>query len=584
MDTRTAPTPFDFANAAREAAYQVGPRVYKLTGIDTDPVRFFVIGCHGNGHQSQIKTAALMNQVAEDLKKSGEKLPSFILFLGDNIYDYGVNNPYDPGFNSCFHNVYYDKSLTTTNLIPSWMILGNHDVNMHAKAYFSRNPSGEETGMNQVAHTYISNIPENIQKKKVTYQGAELSPAQLAHWNMPYQYYSLIAGNTQIFCLDSNNYLKDYLDLMSGKVKNGMNIETGRANQAAWFQTEYEAAKRAGRQIFIAQHHPLFLSGKRSFPNKYDSTHYLTQAQIDALNAALKRQNPNHIETQSYNELLAYTYMQQHIVPDMVFAAHEHFMSYHNDVEMRNNPHPLRQFTSGGGGGELHERASYRGHPFVSLHQQHNGFGMVTCPRSNTNKFNLDVYTLEGLHLSYDESSHRPLVKKNADSQVDSLREVVSLACDRYFRYLKNEELKKREPEKNLQEKSKENASMFSSWYKTVNDTWNYVYYAGANTLGHFLHDNLTAKEHSIAQDIQAYFSQIDLPDLRTSLQRLHDLTSQLPMRNNEENAAFYYVLQNTVRDTFGFRLQSLYNAAGLWHLKDDFSTDIPGELSAKMV
>jgi len=81
MDTRTVSTPFDFANAARDAAIKLVLAFTNLPASDTDPVRFFVIGCHGNGHQPQIKTAALMNQVAEDLKKSGENItPAIYLF------------------------------------------------------------------------------------------------------------------------------------------------------------------------------------------------------------------------------------------------------------------------------------------------------------------------------------------------------------------------------------------------------------------------------------------------------------------------------------------------------------------------
>lgn len=575
MDTRTtnhSSSPTDESKyqdmldqEAREAAYKVGPRVYRLTGIDTDPVRFFVLGCHGNGKKAQRDTATLMNQIANELQQSGEPTPSFILFLGDNIYDYGVSTPSTPAFNECFHNIYYDKSMTATSSIPCLMLLGNHDVNMHGKAILSSNASGDDTGINQSAHTYIANIPANIHKKAALYQQDKLPVSQLSHWNMPYLYYSIIAGNTQIFCLNSSSYLQEYLELHSGKVHNGFNIETGRVNQAWWFQKEYEAAKKAGRQIFIAQHHPLFVSGKRSFPANFDYNHYLTWQQVLTLNAKLKRANPAFKETASYNALLASTFEQQGIAPDLVFAAHEHFISYYNDIELQQGKQPLRQFTSGGGGGDLQKRTSYRGHPYVGMHQQHNGFGMVTCDPDHTNEFTIDVFTNEGLRMRFDESSQHTVMHENADFQVENLRQCVLTACDRYFTTLKNAELKAFPAETSLQEKQDKNATgIYSFFSKKITDAWQSVYDASNVVIGFLFHDAEHEKENRIVQDIHAYFSQIELPDLQAALEHLFRLTRALPYRAHESSEVFYKILQDTAYQKFGFDLRILFEAANL--------------------
>lgn len=578
METRTnnnSPSPIDetkyqemLDQEARLAAYKVGPRVYRLTGIDTDPVRFFVLGCHGNGKKAQRDTAALMNQIADELQQSGEPTPSFILFLGDNIYDYGVSTPSTPAFNDCFHYIYYDESMTVTSRIPCLMLLGNHDVNMHGKAILSSNASGDDTGINQAAHTYIANIPANIRKKAALYQQDELPVNQLSHWNMPYLYYSVIAGNTQIFCLNSSSYLQEYLELQSGKVVNGINTETGRVNQAWWFEKEYNAAKKAGRQIFIAQHHPLFVSGKRSFPAGFDYNHYLTWQQVLDLNAKLKRANPAFKETASYNSLLASTFEQQGIAPDLVFAAHEHFISYYNDIELQKGKQPLRQFTSGGGGGDLQKRTSYRGHPHVGMHQQHNGFGMVTCDPDHTNEFTIDVFTNEGLRMRFDESSQHPIMQKNDDLQVEKLRKCVLTACDRYFTALKAAEIKAFPAETALQEKQDKNATGFYSFFsKKITDVWQSVYDASNVVMGFLFHDAEHDKENRIVQDIHAYFSQIELPDLQAALEHLFRLTRTLPYLKHESDAVFYKILQNAVRENLGFDLRILFQAANLYEI-----------------
>src|SRR5437868_4960922 len=78
--------------ALKKAVENVGPRVYRLVGHKGEKLRFFVIGCQGTGEPAQKEVAELMNKIALESK---DHPPAFILFLGDNMYDYGVTSPTD---------------------------------------------------------------------------------------------------------------------------------------------------------------------------------------------------------------------------------------------------------------------------------------------------------------------------------------------------------------------------------------------------------------------------------------------------------------------------------------------------------
>ena len=582
MDTRITPFTQDddeskyqelLDETARKAAYDIGPRVYHLTGIEPGPVRFFVLGCHGNGGNTQKETAELMNVIAKDLRDSEEPMPSFILFLGDNMYDYGVPSPSAAGFSDCFHKIYYNPEMTVIHSIPSFLLLGNHDDNLHGKAFLSANASGDETGINQAAHTFIANTPDNIKKRAALYKQNALPIDKLSHWNMPYLYYSIVAGNTQIFCLNSNTYLQDYLDLASGKVKTRfnkdgsmdvVNLKTGLINQAWWFQKEYATARLAGRQIFVAQHHPLSVSGKRSFPTGFDYNHYLSWQQVLDLNENLKCENSKFVETASYNTLLAAVFNQQGIDPDMVFVAHEHFISWHHEVNQQTGQQKLRQFTSGGGGGDLQKRTSYRNNDAIPMHQQHNGFGMVTCYPAHPKEFALDVFTVEGLHLRFNDSNQKSIMKISDDPQVEKVRQCVLNACYRYFNMLKEAELRAFPVENILREKSLKTVSTFYSLFQKATDVCRSVYDTTSNIFDHIFHDTEAAKENRLIQDLQAYFSQVKLPDYQAVIERLFSLSQQLPYRLHESDQAFYAMLQNEIRLKHRVELSEIFRNAGL--------------------
>src|SRR5436190_13282726 len=112
VDQKRNKLALDAANAAK-------PRVYTLTS-DTNPrtaksaMRFYVIGCHGDAKEAQLKVAELMNKIASD----PQNLPDFILFLGDNFYDDGVTTPDDSIFKTHFYDIYSNPAFAALRRIP----------------------------------------------------------------------------------------------------------------------------------------------------------------------------------------------------------------------------------------------------------------------------------------------------------------------------------------------------------------------------------------------------------------------------------------------------------------------------------
>src|SRR5690349_15663437 len=84
-----------------------GSRSYQLHEEKlSDQFSFFVLGCAGDGGGSQKAVADLMNQIAARPAK-----PKFVIVLGDNFYDYGIDSCISPAFKTHFYNVYTLDSL-----------------------------------------------------------------------------------------------------------------------------------------------------------------------------------------------------------------------------------------------------------------------------------------------------------------------------------------------------------------------------------------------------------------------------------------------------------------------------------------
>lgn len=474
--------------------YSVGPHTYQLKNHH-DPARIFILGCQGDGLQGQMEVAKLMNQVA------GNVPFDFILGLGDNEYENGSSSANSKGFETHFYKIYHSNELPNLRNAPFFMLLGNHDGNYHKKSDLLKKsyllnkvvgyvPQGKEVEKNQVLHTYLSDKHGSMNDKIELYKRDTLNLKTLQPWNMPHFYYSIIIGSVQIFCINSNSYPKDYLTMLT----DGKEDIT---NQAWWLKKEYLKAKSNNRKIILALHHPLYTEGKRAFPDDYDS--YLYFSSEDELNSLNEYLGCN---TKSYNELLKNIFTAQDMAFDLVLAAHDHYLSYYNNNLDQNAHTKLRQLKVGGGGGKLQTRVSAKEHPYVGCCVEQHGFSSLTFSPTQPDKFTIDIYSVGGYHLRFDQQNHFANRLQQADA-VELLRQQALIACHDYLSQLKNEERLQEENELNKKPSSGVISYLFSNAYYLMKQMRPYP---------------LKIKEMACADNLIAYFNQVTLPDLELVL------------------------------------------------------------------
>lgn len=161
--------------------------------------RFMLIGDMGTGRPDQYKVAAAMAQRA----KSDHV--DFILTVGDNIYDNGVESVDDPQWKTKFEVVYADPALQ----LPIYPSLGNHD--------------------------HRGNVTAQIQYSQ-----------RNKNWKMPAQYYTFtrtLGDGTavQFFAIDSDPILQKKAES---------------AAQIDWL--DKELGQSTARWKLVFGHHPLY--------------------------------------------------------------------------------------------------------------------------------------------------------------------------------------------------------------------------------------------------------------------------------------------------------------------------------------
>lgn len=522
------------------AAKEIGPRVYRLTNHQPEILRFFVFGCQGEIGDAQKRVAELMNSIADH----PEKRPAFIIILGDNIYPDGVDKPDDPRFQSQFHDVYGNPKLTHICGVPCFIILGNHDGNRHrweqfrekrtrpvwnfAKNYLrmpintAAPPTGEYAEINQIAHTLLDHPDDPVtDKSKIeTYTGYELDLKTLQRWNMPYFYYSVIVGKVQIFFLNSNTYIKDYLEYQK-RVLFGERVDPD-TNQAAWLTMEYANAKRAGRTVMFAQHHPLFTCGKRRYRYDWDADLYMSSEEIKTVNRLLelspdkndfrekfKRvifgQDDDLIKMDSngnYNHMLTKIYQVfQGIYPDLVFAAHDHSIYYYNNISDVGLGRQLCQVISGGGGGELMDRRYFDENKNLGCFFNNNGFFAISCNKFEPHIITIEPYTTEGNHLIFTNQGSLALRDREIDPLVEKIRKAVLEACDDYLNFLAKQQ-----------------------------NYYNGKFFSIINNLTH------SSKDADVLHQIEAFLYEPIPSDFEKTVTTLHKLASKLINRASEHS------------------------------------------------
>ena len=126
--------------------------------LKAETVSFIALGDFGTGDKKQIAVAEAMEEVCSN------QPCDFVIGLGDNIYNKGVNSVTDPFFQSHFEQPYAQLN------IPFHMTLGNHDISL------DRYPDGELSpkGDIQVQYHYLENRTSD-------------------KWRMPARYYTFSA-------------------------------------------------------------------------------------------------------------------------------------------------------------------------------------------------------------------------------------------------------------------------------------------------------------------------------------------------------------------------------------------------------
>lgn len=185
------------------------------------PVKFIVIGDAGKGNADQRRVAIAIRDLCQ------QKGCDFVLMLGDNIYDAGVESVTDSQWQTKFEQPYNDVDL------PFYVALGNHDYG--GTLYFDDAPG----------------IGNEFDKGKIEVDYTQVS----TKWTMPATHYTFDYGNVGFIVLDTNS-------IMWG--------DTTYGDQAAWLPTA-TTALAGKRWVFTAGHHPYRSNGQHGNAGDYDA-------------------------------------------------------------------------------------------------------------------------------------------------------------------------------------------------------------------------------------------------------------------------------------------------------------------------
>ena len=134
------------------------------------------MGDGGEGNDDQYAVASTLRDVC-DAKTDSRAGCEFVLYLGDNFYNGGVDSVDDSQFQTKFEDPYEVLDL------PFYVVLGNHD--------YGETSLEQEKSQYQVAYTAMSD-----------------------KWIMPDEYYSFEVEHAEFFGLDTNAIMLEDLTLL----------------------------------------------------------------------------------------------------------------------------------------------------------------------------------------------------------------------------------------------------------------------------------------------------------------------------------------------------------------------------------
>jgi predicted phosphodiesterase len=246
------------------------PPVYDAAP-QTPEVRFVALGDTGEGNEAQRAVAIAIRDLC------AQEGCDFVVLLGDNIYDAGVDGIDDEQWQTKFEIPYADIDL------PFYAVLGNHDYGGDILGISVGGVGNEwEKAASEVEYTLVSD-----------------------KWEMPATHYTLVRENLGIIALDTNSALWD-------------NTEWG--DQRAWFPTALAEVEGATWKIAVG-HHPYLSNGTHGNAGDYDAP------EIAGIPI------PNPIPIQNGDEMKAFyeEVVCGHV--DMLLVGHDHSRQWLDEPE-----------------------------------------------------------------------------------------------------------------------------------------------------------------------------------------------------------------------------------------------------------
>lgn len=199
-------------------------------GTEPDPpaqiVRFVAMGDGGEGNPDQYAVAEAVRTVCEaratDEADGARAGCDFVLYLGDNFYDDGVDSVDDEQFQTKFELPYADLDL------PFYVVLGNHDYGVTSLEFWKS--------------SYEVEYSDRSDK-----------------WNLPSEFYSFTAEHVRFFGLDTNAVMVEDI--------------WGDSGQDAWLQDQLASSTSDWHIAF--GHHPYVSNGRHGNAGEYEGYDWL---------------------------------------------------------------------------------------------------------------------------------------------------------------------------------------------------------------------------------------------------------------------------------------------------------------------
>lgn len=408
---------------------------YILKDVPDDELCFYVYGCAGENNKAQRKVAAHMESTAA----TSPRKPVFFLEIGDNFYKNGVKKTDDKLFKENFVDVYQNSQFTNTKDTPTFLELGNHDYKKWGWA-LTENSDAIETY--QVLYTYLLNnqfSPELLKQ----YFDFQLYLSKIRKYNMPSRNYTLFAKHAEIYMIDSNTLVSDWLRSQNGRAyvfkkftsiykqnaaKHYQDFEKKIAKQGDGenqFEALYSQFRKSDVTIKIAaMHHPIYYTADN---REYDSDAelYLSKDEIAIL---------NKIGLDGcYGDYIGKIFEIEKLNFDLALGAHVHGMYLYNDLQGK------CQIVSGAGGANLQHHRNFAKIQNLPLFVREHGFVEVVVKNKQLSFY---FHSVKKKMWAYTNVSREPIRIENENERLIYFRGIVLNAVEKYFEFLDREQQK----------------------------------------------------------------------------------------------------------------------------------------------